>query len=483
VRPKHLLLFAFGVALWSCAPAAAPNASAHSGPKTDTVLETSSATGGLATARDVGGVEPPGFVKHAIIITIDGLMPATYVEPDAHGLAVPTLRRLRAQGRSSDGALSVFPSLTYPAHTTIASGVRPARHGVVSNSAFDPLGQNMEAWRWYAADVTAPRVWDVAWAAGYRTALIDWPVTVGAEATLHVPEFWRARVPDDLKLISALSTPRDVLEKVAATSPTFRDGFRPQDVSDEAGFDIALYALEHVRPHLTFLHVWQVDAAQHKYGLFSQEARTAIEAADRQLGRLLEALVRLELSSKTALVVLSDHGFRDVDRAFNPRALLSKAGLLSLDRDGKVSHWKATVLPNHGSAAVYLKDPTDEKLKATVSKLFHDAATAYPTAIAKVFSQEEIAAMGGDPNAFLALEAAPGAYFGTDYQSWQTPPKYKANHGYDPNQPSMLASLLLFGAGVTPGKLEGAELVDVAPTVAAWLGLTMPNVEGRVLGQ
>lgn len=425
--------------------------------------------------------KPPGPVRQVIVVTIDGLLPETYTNPAAHGLTLPVLTRLRSEGASSDGALSVYPSLTYPAHTSIASGVVPARHGVVSNSAFDPLGKNQDGWRWYSADVKAPRVWDVARAAGYRTAIIDWPVTVGADATLHVPEFWRAHVDEDLKLISALSTPKDVLSRVGATFPNFRAGFRPQDVSDEAGVDIAVFALREIDPHVLFLHVWQVDAAQHKFGLWSPEALRAIEEADRQLGRLLAEIEGTGRLSETALVVASDHGFQNVERCFNPRALLEQAKLLTRNADGELESWQATVHPNHGSAFVYLNGAPDAALEARVQKLFDDRAKAEPNAIARVFSRAEVTAMGGDPDAFLGLEAAPGAYFGPDYEKWQTPPRYRANHGYDPNQPVMRASLLLFGAGVTPGKLADARLVDVAPTVASWLGLSMGDVDGRVL--
>ena len=101
--------------------------------------------------------EPPGPVKHVVVVTIDGLVPDSYLNPAAHGLSVPTLRSLVERGASSDGALSVFPSVTYPSHTTIASGVVPARHGVFTNASFDPLDKNQDAWRWYAEDVTAPR--------------------------------------------------------------------------------------------------------------------------------------------------------------------------------------------------------------------------------------------------------------------------------------------------------------------------------------
>lgn len=425
--------------------------------------------------------EPAGPVRRVIVVTIDGLLPETYTTPAARNLQVPVLTRLRDEGASSDGALSVYPSLTYPAHTSIASGVVPARHGVVSNSAFDPLGTNQDGWRWYSADVKVPRVWDVARAAGYRTAIIDWPVTVGADATLHVPEFWRAHVDEDLKLIAALSTPKDILSRVAAKYPNFRAGFRPQDVSDEAGFDIALHALAEVDPHVLFLHVWQVDAAQHKYGLWSPEAVAAIEEADRQLGRLVAAVEGAGRFAETALVVASDHGFRDVERCFNPRALLAKAGLLTRTKEGKISAWQATALPNHGSAFVYLNPAADPTLEARVRQLFVAQAQREPNAIARVIEREEVIAKGGDPAAFLGLEAAPGAYFGPDYEHWQTPARYEANHGYDPAAPDMRASLLLFGAGVPLGKLEDARLVDVAPTVAAWLGLPLPDVDGRVL--
>jgi predicted AlkP superfamily pyrophosphatase or phosphodiesterase len=419
-------------------------------------------------------------VKHVVVVTIDGLVPDSYLNPAAHGLSVPTLRSLVERGASSDGALSVFPSVTYPSHTSIASGVVPARHGVFTNASFDPLGKNQDAWRWYAEDVTAPRVWDVAFAAGYTTALIDWPVTVGAKATYHVPEFWRAKQPDDVKLIRALSTP-GLLERVSAAYPDFRAGFRAQDVTDEAGTDIAEYLLLNARPHLMFLHVWQVDAAQHASGLFSREANGAIENADRQLARLLAAVERAGIAGETAFVVVSDHGFANVTRCVNPRFLVQQAGLLTFDAKGAVTAWQADVLGATGAAYVYLNQPHDAALEARVRDVFEHARASGTGGIARVYSAAEIATLGGDPAAFLALEPELGTYFGTSRDTYETPPVYKAVHGYDPRRPEMKASLLLYGAGVPHGKLEGARLVDVAPTVAHWLGLTLPNADGRPL--
>jgi len=425
--------------------------------------------------------QPPGPVRHVVVVTIDGLMPDSYVHPDAHGLRIPNLRRLVAEGASSQGALSVFPSLTYPAHTSIASGVTPKRHGIVTNSAFDPLEQNQNAWRWYDADVRVPRVWDVALAAGYRTAVLDWPVTVGERATFHVPEFWRARVPEDVKLIDALSTP-GFLGAVAQAFPDFRAGFRPQDVSDEAGTDMAVYLIEREHPHLLFLHIWQVDAAQHHHGIDSDEAREAIEVADRQIGRLLDAIEEAGLTDQTVLVVASDHGFASVRRCVNPAFLLQKAGLLDVDEGGALRGWRAAVLPSHGVAYVYLANPGDQALRGLTRRVFEDTMRAGNSGIARILDQVEIGELGGDPDAFIALEAEPGVYFGTGRERYEAKPAYLATHGYDPNNPAMHASLLFFGPGVEPGsEIPNARLVDVAPTVASMLGLEMENVEGVVL--
>jgi predicted AlkP superfamily pyrophosphatase or phosphodiesterase len=351
---------------------------------------------------------------------------------------------------------------------------------VFTNTAFDPLAKNQDAWRWYAEDVAAPRVWDAAYAVGYRTALVDWPVTVGAKATYHVPEFWRAKQPDDVKLIRALSTP-GLLESVSAAYPDFSAGFRPQDVADEAGTDIAEYLVLNARPHLLFLHIWQVDAAQHEHGLWSEQARAAIENADRQLARLLAAVERAGIAADTTLVVASDHGFANVTRCVNPRFLLLQAGLFTLDATGKPTAWQADVLSATGAAYVYLNDPHDAALEARVRQVFENARASGTSGIGRIFSAAEISTLGGDARAFLALEPELGTYFGAGRDAYDTPPKYRAVHGYDPNRPEMKASLILFGAGVRRGKLEAARLIDIAPTIAQMLGLTLPGVDGHPL--
>jgi predicted AlkP superfamily pyrophosphatase or phosphodiesterase len=422
---------------------------------------------------------PSGPVRHVVVVTIDGLMPEAYLHPEAHGLKLPVLRRLVAEGASSDGALSVFPTVTYPAHTSIASGVSPGRHGVVSNAAFDPLDQNQEAWRWYDEEVKVPRVWDVARSAGYTTALIRWPSTVGESATFHVPEVWRSRTSDDLKLVRSLSTP-GLFERVAAAYPDFESGIQPPSVTDAAAVDIASVVLE-TKPHLMFLHLVQVDSAQHQHGLFGPEALAAMENADAQIGRLLAAAEKAGISRELALVVASDHGFAEVTRQINPNALLRQAGLIEVDGAGKPRDWQAAVLPGAGSAYVYLRRPEDAALQAATRRVFEDAVAAGNSGINRILSREAIRASGGDPEAFLALEAELGTYFGRGRDTYDTKPPYRATHGYSPERPEMKASLILFGPAVAQGRLVDARLVDVAPTVAGWLGLELGAVDGKRL--
>jgi predicted AlkP superfamily pyrophosphatase or phosphodiesterase len=422
--------------------------------------------------------EPPGAVRHVMLVTIDGMQPEVYLHPDAHGLRVPNLRRMVREGAFSEGARSVFPTVTYPAHTSIVTGVSPLRHGIHANRADDPLETNLDGWRWYAEDIAAPTLWQLAGRAGYRTALIGWPISVGATATFLVPEVWRARHSDDRKLLRALSTP-GLLDRVARAQPALWSHYVPGDfLKDEFLTDVAVFLLQAERPHLLLLHLVGVDSAQHKHGLYSPEALTALELADQQLGRLLRAAAGIWNS--TALVVASDHGFAPVTRMVRPGVILRQAGLVTLDDRGHVTDCRAFLQTSGGLGYVYLRDANDAATAATVKQAF--AARVDGADIARLYTPAQIRALGGDPRAALAFEAAEGSSFGPGYLGdYAAPPQYPATHGYSPEHPAMRASLLAVGAGVPPGRFEDARLIDIAPTIARWLGLAMPGVEGHPL--
>lgn len=434
-----------------------------------------------AAVAQVSGKAPPGAVQHVLLVSIDGLLPDAYEHPETHGLQVPTLRWMVVHGASSDGALSVFPSVTYPSHTSMTTGVFPGTHGINGNRSFDPLENDLEGWRWYAEDIQRDPIWKIAERAGYHVGLVHWPVSVGAGVTWLVPEYWRAKNDNDRKLLRAVSTP-GLLESVAAEHPDFWPRYAPPNVKDDALTDIAAHILATGRPSLLQLHLVEVDGAQHEFGLWSQEAIAAIEKDDRQLARLFQLLDASGLLKDTNVIVASDHGFMNVSRMVRPGVLLREAGLVTLNAAGHVVDWKATMVINAGQGYVYVHDPADAATRDAVRKIFLAQKADPQSGIERVYETADIQAIGGDPAAFLALEAAPGTYMGPGYSgAYVAPPTYRAAHGHDPRRPEMHASLLLYGSNVPHGTITGARLVDIAPTIAGWLGLSMPNVDGRPL--
>src|SRR5271154_7087699 len=138
----------------------------------------------LATNTRAQKQAPPLLV----MISVDGMRPDYITEADAHGAKVPNLRRFLREGTYAEGVVGVVPTVTYPSHTTLVTGVSPAKHGIFANTTFDPLQQNLQGWYWYTEDIRVPTLWDVAAAAGWTTASIQWPVTVGARITWNIPE-------------------------------------------------------------------------------------------------------------------------------------------------------------------------------------------------------------------------------------------------------------------------------------------------------
>lgn len=107
-----------------------------------------------------------------LMISLDGLRPDDVTQADARGIKVPQLRALLKQGAYAKGVVGVLPTLTYPSHTTLVTGVAPVEHGVSNNQTFDPQAKNQQGWYWYASDIRVPTLWQAAHAAGLKTASI-----------------------------------------------------------------------------------------------------------------------------------------------------------------------------------------------------------------------------------------------------------------------------------------------------------------------
>jgi predicted AlkP superfamily pyrophosphatase or phosphodiesterase len=125
--------------------------------------------------------EPHESAGHVVIVSIDGLRPEIYLAPEKVGARVPNLIGLRQQGVSAEQMIPVFPSVTYPAHTTLVTGVYPAQHGIESNF------KSGTEWYLNTADIQVRTLWQGAEEKGLVTAIVTWPASYGAKVDYLIP--------------------------------------------------------------------------------------------------------------------------------------------------------------------------------------------------------------------------------------------------------------------------------------------------------
>jgi predicted AlkP superfamily pyrophosphatase or phosphodiesterase len=431
----------------------------------------------------------PGALVHAqekpgpilLMISIDGLRPDYITAADAHGAKVPNLRRFLKDGTYAEGVIGVVPTVTYPSHTTLVTGVWPAKHGIFANTTFDPLQKNFQGWYWYAEDIRVPTLWDAAGQAGRTTASIQWPVTVGARVTWNIPEFWRATTPDDAKLLRAVST-LGLLAEAQAEIGEYRGGIDNAPESDEIRGRYAQWILEKEHPGLLLLHLAALDHIQHETGPFSSESIVILERLDAVIGNVRDTAERLA-PGRALVAIVSDHGFVKTDAQLNLFPAFRAARLFSVDEKGKIADWKAMPWTTGGSAAIVLKDPNDSATLAQVrellAKLAHDPANG----IDRILEADKLHQRGGYPAAQFFVGLKPGWKTGSTLEGpILSKIKTGGTHGGLPDLPELRASFFLVGPGVPAGRSLGIiDMRDVAPTLAHAAGLSLPTAEGKNL--
>jgi arylsulfatase A-like enzyme len=434
---------------------------------------------GLLLATTIASPAAEG--KPVLLVSIDGLLPESYVESERLGLSVPNLRALVQDGAWARGATSVTPSITFPAHTTIITGVSPTRHGVVSNEVFDPDGKLGGGWYWHFSDIKVPTLFDRSRAAGLKTAAVTWPATAGGPIDLNLPDMYPVATLREAKnLLSLARTPAaaPILDEVLPSAESL------VRLKDETRLKVALRFLKE-RPDLLALHFLDLDDAQHTWGPRSPEANTTLERLDGYLGLLLDELRGQGRLEETTVFLLSDHGFLPVEREVRVGALLQTLGLFEVDAQGKIVTWRAFFWPQGGSAAIYLHPqatPADQRKVDDAIKLLQSNPA---WGVGKVFRGAELKALGGLPGAYAVLDALPGACFGRSLDARELiGPKAAGTHGHYPGRPETRASLIVRGPGIRKNRDLGlVRLLDVAPTVARVLAVDLGKVEGRVLSE
>jgi predicted AlkP superfamily pyrophosphatase or phosphodiesterase len=216
-----------------------------------------------------------------ILISIDGFR-ADYQTQYPH----PVLDALSREGVRARWMTPSYPSLTFPNHYAIATGLYPEHNGIVANDIYDPVFDavfglskraEVENGRWWGGEP----IWITAEKQGQRASATFWP---GSEA------------------------------EIKGTRPTYFKSYDDK-VSAFDRVDSVLSLLDlplEKRPAFLTLYFSDVDHAGHDFSPNSPEVAQAIALVDSALERLLKGLRERNIDQKVNLVVVSDHGMAPV---------------------------------------------------------------------------------------------------------------------------------------------------------------------------
>ncbi len=435
----------------------------------------------------------PGIAAPVLMISVDGLKPEYVLQAEQRGLKIPYLRTLLSGGTYADGVIGVWPTITYPSHTTLVTGVSPAEHGIFANLEFDPEHHFNESF-WYADQVRVPTLWHAAHAARLSTASVGWPVTVGAaDVTYLIPEYWRISGPtedlnpSDRYLIAALSRPIDLLAQMQDSLGPYLMANDTSLHGDEIKTRFAIDILRKHKPVFMTLHLSSLDDAQHSHGPFSAPANQDLEAIDVMLGELAAAARAANSASVAAIV--SDHGFTALTHRINLFIPFLHSGLITTTQDPatqapRIGSWKAQPWLASGMAAIMLHDPADRRTEELVGELLRTLAADPGNGIAAIEGRAEIKQQGAFPDAAYLVVLKPGFYAGGNLTGSLVSemPGTHGGHGFSPELPEMRASFFISGPGIARGRDLGIiDMRQIAPSLAQLLGVSLPTAKAAAL--
>lgn len=419
--------------------------------------------------------------KYVVLVTIDGFRPEFYLD-SSYGMF--TVRDMMKRGVAAKGADPVFPSVTYPDHTTLVTGVTPARHGIYYNTPFEPEGQTGK-WIWDYNLIKTETLWSAMHKAGKKTACVRWPVTYNAPIDYRIPEYWNYKDMTDARPYTAAATqPLSLWKEVQehATGMLEADDIASEHnelVSDENMARITGYLLRKYKPNFTAVHLACTDHYEHQEGREAYMVRASVAGADRCIKTIIESLNRAGIADSTLLIVTGDHGFENIYRSFNPNYLLKEAGLI---KDVKTNDWKAQFHSSGGGTFLQLKHPNDKATVAKVEQLLKQLPDSLKQYFA-IVNKEQLVQVGADPGVSLALTGLKGTAFGAGTAKLtETYDKVRGTHGYFPDHQQIKTGFVACGPGLKQGAIvANMRLLDVTPLIVKLTGISFPKTDGQLI--
>ncbi len=407
----------------------------------------------------------PAKDRMVVVISLDGFPAYALDDPK---LPIPTLRRLMQNGVSAR-MTGINPTVTWPNHTAMVTGVRADQHGLLTNGTIVRTG----AWPPVKVDpmmdkekmVHSPTVYDAASRAGLTTAQVDWvAINHAPSITWNFNEWANAEGPLEQEMIRKGAITAADLETFTKSNILFRD---------QTWTTAAAYLIREHKPNLLLYHLLSLDSTHHTYGPSTLGATDAIAFLDSCVARLVDAVHAAGMTERTTFLIVSDHGFKKYTKEVHPNVALAAAGLSK----------QVYIMPEGGTAFVYIEPSQTAELAPKVI-----AALAGVEGIDQILGPENFAALGlpqpaQDPQMFQLLITAKSGYSvsgATGGPVTAAVPQQAGSHGYLASDPEMDPIFIASGYGVHAGaKLPRIANLDVAATIAQLLGVSLPSGKGK----
>lgn len=394
---------------------------------------------------------------------------------------------------------SVYPSLTYCAHTSITTGVYPGKHKIINNTRLD-VNRKSPDWFWYEKDIKADTFQALAKKSGYDILSIFWPVTAGSKnIKYNMPEIFANRWWKNQIFVSLFNGSPYFQMKLNSLFGKMRNGFKEPEL-DNFSHSSFLYSLENFKADINMVHYIDLDSQRHEYGFDSIEAEEALKRLDKRLFEVIEKLKQIGIYDDSVIVVLGDHSSIDGHSNIYINSILQDAGLLTSENK-LVKDYQVVCKSADGSAYIYFsKDIREiekvEELKHRVVQLLNPLVEK--NIIQKIYDKKDVIDFGADEGCELMLEASKGYFFMNQVEDRvvipveETYPKGDEkleksdkicinNHGYNPCEKQDYETVFFIsGRGIKKGEfIDEMSLVDEGPTLAKIMNFKMENIDGR----
>ena len=369
--------------------------------------------------------------------------------------SLPHLKALREEGTLCTRVKTVYPTITYPIHASLLTGCYPQKHGIFHNQPFQGnTPPKMRKWFWEIGQIKAKTLHQAAKEKGLDVASVLWPVSGKNPYTRrNFPEV--LPLPGENAALKMLSygTPLWVLWTELRHGKK-RVSIKQPHLDRYAALLCEQLYLSRRPPDVLTVHLVDLDSMRHWHGTQSEEAMQAMERLDENVGSIVEAVKKAGLYEETVFCIVSDHGHRDAPHGELLDAVLEKHTGCRAQSLGMGAYIFGEDLP---AARRYMEE-NRERL-----------------CIGHIYDEAEIHAMHGPENVKLAVDAMDGCCF------IDAPEETKGEHGFSLEYPQAEVLWLMSGPGIKKNEmLERADLVDIAPTLADMLGLSLEEAQGKV---